>query len=236
MQSSLKRNTSLNNNSNKGGDNKGLYLQKRLKYIFSEYERIYKFYLIIANLKNFSNNESQKYFTENLINSINLSSQDLINLYECDNNSILEVTKLISSFAGTINNSSKLENSSISLSSIKLVSKGWSGSVAVLGDVNLLENIGNKLHKYFESQFNGNNKLKLTEYWISDDLYNYCYWSKVGGKVEILDPKYEDFMMSNIADNDEMQSIAEGNYHNLEKLKLEENKQESSNEIDNSNN
>jgi len=159
---------------------KDFLLHKRLLYIMKEYERIVKIWNTVSSIKD----ESYycEYFGNKILPMIQESNQDMCNFYECSSIEIDNLFKKIKKVDGEEN---KL--------TYRIGSDGWIGHVFILGKLFDLMKLGELLTEFYDS--NEKKGTNIANYWISDDVQNYCYWSLIGGHVSVLNPVYETFMI-----------------------------------------
>lgn len=155
-------------------------------YVLKEIEKIDKLTEMLKQSSNYSDTE-EKSFLEKMVNYFRESNRSLKADYECFNDeidqieNIREIDKKISEISNTGN---------------KLISKGWKGTLAFLGESKSISLIKEIVNNFFS---------KLEEYedinlWISDDTSNILFTSKIGGNACLLNPIYDDFYLVDIYD------------------------------------
>ena len=80
--------------------------------------------------------------------------------------------------------------------SVKLLDEGWKGRLCVLGEETLINEYKQRVLNKLETLLN--DESRLVSAWISDDISNYCYKSKLGRGLSLMDPRYEDFMLEHL--------------------------------------
>ena len=153
-------------------NNKSFNCYQRIYYIFSELKRIQMlFYKVkISDLINWSDE-----FKE--------SGTFLQKLYEAYSEEIIFFLNFLSE-----SKSNKL--------SVKLLDEGWKGRLCVLGEETLINEYKQRVLNKLETLLN--DESRLVSAWISDDISNYCYKSKLGRGLSLMDPRYEDFMLEHL--------------------------------------
>ena len=160
---------------------KDFELHKRLMFIFREYERVIKISTIMSSLEDKQQNFVSDYFENNILAIITESNSDMNSLYDCLSDEIIRMIDFV--------NKSAADNTI----SIKLASDGWSGNIFAVGKEKVIAKLAELVIAYFESYENKGQE--IANMWISDEINKYCYWSRFGGSLAVLNPIYEDFML-----------------------------------------
>ncbi len=161
-------------------------LYPRLMYVLKEIEKIEKIAGMLKQSSVYSEQE-EKSMLDKIVNLFRESNKSLKVDYECFNDeieqieNIREIDKKISEVSNTGN---------------KLISRGWKGSLAFLGESKSIMLIREIVNNFF-SKLEENEDINL---WISDDTSNILFTSKIGGSACLLNPIYDDFYMFDIYD------------------------------------
>ena len=151
--------------------------------------------------------------------------EKLITLFKESNNSLKVDYECFNDEINQIENIRQIDKSISEIHNVgnKLISRGWKGTLAFLGEKNNI-NMINQIVENFFSKLEENETIDL---WISDDLKNNIFQSKFGGNACYLNPIYDDFYLFDIYD----ENIKEIHKKFLERLNIlkQEKKTENSN-------
>jgi galactokinase len=153
-------------------------LHKRIYFLLREYQRVVKIYNTVMTL-NREESFTIEYFNNIILPLIDESNKEMASQYECISEDMINFIK----FMNKINSNCH----------VKVASKGWSGNIFAIELQDEIKKTGDLIIKHFESYENKGQE--MANFWISDEINKYCYWSQMGGCLGILDPKYEDFMI-----------------------------------------
>ena len=87
---------------------------------------------------------------------------------------------------------------------VKLISKGWSGSLLFFAEENTIEIVNQEINKYLEKLEENYETVNL---WISDDINRFCFICLFGGSSCIINPIYEDFYLVDFYENLQIHDI-----------------------------
>lgn len=162
-------------------------LFQRLNAVFREIERIEKISSSFKQLSTSSEKEERR-IIEKFIALFKESNNSLKIDYDCFNDEIHQIERIM------IIDKPITE---VNIVGNKLISRGWKGTIAFLGESKSIIMISQIVENFF-------NKLEENEainLWISDDLNNIMFKSKFGGSACFLNPIYNDFYLYDIYDD-----------------------------------
>lgn len=169
---------------------KDFSLHARLMNIFKEVERVEKV-AALCKLFPISSDVEERSIMEKLMYMLKDSNRSLKQEYECFTDEI-ELIEAIKEIDRPIVEIQGVGN--------KLISSGWKGTIAFLGEKSKISMINSIVDNYFQ-RMDDKEDISL---WISDETKNLFFQSKFGGSACLLNPVYDDFYLTEIYDEKEI--------------------------------